>query len=266
MTKINALLDKMWTDYTALNPQAQKIVNLLKSKGDDVVNDHIALRTFNHPKINLDVLSKSFLEAGYEHKGDYSFEQKKLKAKHFEHSDPTLPLIFISELLLEEFSGEFNEIVNRLIEQTSEEQVNDYHFSSNGRPWNISSDDYKALQRESDYGAWLGAIGFRPNHFTVSINQLGSFEEVSELNSFLKSNDIKLNESGGEIKGSKEVCLEQSSTLADSVEVEFSDTKLIIPSCYFEFAKRYPLEDGKLYTGFVAKSADKIFESTDKTQ
>ena len=59
-------------------------------------------------------------------------------------------------------------------------------------------------------------------------------------------------------------CLEQSSTLADSIEVELSDKKMQIPSCYFEFAKRYPLESGELYQGFVASSADKIFESTDK--
>jgi hypothetical protein len=54
--------------------------------------------------------------------------------------------------------------------------------------------------------------------------------------------------------------------LADNIEVEFTDKKLVIPSCYFEFAKRYPLADGNLYQGFVAKSADKIFESTDKGQ
>jgi hypothetical protein len=37
-----------------------------------------------------------------------------------------------------------------------------------------------------------------------------------------------------------------------------------IPGCYYEFAKRYPDADGKLYSGFIAKSADKIFESTDR--
>lgn len=45
-------------------------------------------------------------------------------------------------------------------------------------------------------------------------------------------------------------------------EVNFSDGKKQIPSCYYEFAKRYKDSDGKLYQGFVAKSADKIFEST----
>ena len=50
--------------------------------------------------------------------------------------------------------------------------------------------------------------------------------------------------------------------MADHVMVEFSDKTVAIPSCFYEFAKRYPMENGELYTGFVAASADKIFEST----
>ena len=85
-----------------------------------------------------------------------------------------------------------------------------------------------------------------------------------EVNDLLKKNNFKLNTSGGEIKGSKEELLEQSSILADEMPVFFGNSKQILPSCYYEFAKRYPGKDGKIYQGFVAKSADKIFESTNK--
>ena len=122
------------------------------------------------------------------------------------------------------------------------------------------------LKKESDYAAWVAAIGYRPNHFTVYLNHLSQFKEVSELNSFLKEHGFKLNASGGEVKGSREVYLEQSSTLADSVEIQFTDKKMVITSCYYEFAKRYTLPDGNIYQGFVAKSADKIFESTNQGQ
>jgi hypothetical protein len=108
----------------------------------------------------------------------------------------------------------------------------------------------------------MAAIGYRPNHFTVFINQLKKYSDIQTLNDFLKSEGFRLNASGGEIKGSPEVLLEQSSTLANRIEVEFTDGKKEIPSCYFEFAKRYPLASGELYQGFVATSADKIFEST----
>ena len=51
--------------------------------------------------------------------------------------------------------------------------------------------------------------------------------------------------------------------MANQVSVEFKQGKYTIPNSFYEFAKRYPTEDGKLYQGFIAKSADKIFESTD---
>ena len=96
----------------------------------------------------------------------------------------------------------------------------------------------------------------------VFVNHLKKYSDLETLNDFLKAKGFKLNTSGGEIKGTPQVFLEQSSTLANSVKVEFTDSKREIPSCYFEFAKRYPLASGELYQGFVAKSADKIFEST----
>ena len=45
--------------------------------------------------------------------------------------------------------------------------------------------------------------------------------------------------------------------------VKFDEGTLQIPSCYYEFALRYPMTNGELYMGFIASSADKIFESTD---
>lgn len=259
---IQVLLDKMWQDYIVLNKSAQKIVDLFKAEGNEVVNDHIALRTFNHPKVCVDVIAKPFLEAGYFENGTYDFEEKKLKAKHFEHSNKDLPKIFISELMLEEFSSDLQTMINSLVDQVSEETISAFDFCSSGRPWDLDFKTYEAIKKESDYAGWLSAIGYKPNHFTVFINKLKSFKEVDELNTFLKAHDFKLNASGGEVKGDPSVYLEQSSTLADTIEVQFLDKKEIIPSCYFEFAKRYPLESGELYQGFVAKSADKIFEST----
>ena len=39
----------------------------------------------------------------------------------------------------------------------------------------------------------------------------------------------------------------------------------VIPTCYYEFALRHRDADGRLYEGFVAKSADRIFESTHRS-
>lgn len=263
---LDNLLQKMWKDYVDLIPQAQKIVDLLESEGEEILNDHIALRTFDHPRINVDVLSRPFLESGYKEKGTYHFEEKKLFAKHYEHSNEKLPKIFISQLETRHFSKALQNKVEALVATLDDATINRFDFTSIGRPWNITSAEYDALYSETEYAAWVAAIGFRPNHFTVFINHLKKFSDITTLNSFLKQHGFKLNASGGEIKGSPEVYLEQSSTLADSVEVKFSDVSKKIPTCYFEFAKRYPTSDGKLYQGFVAKSADKIFESTNQGQ
>ena len=98
------------------------------------------------------------------------------------------------------------------------------------------------------------------------MNQLESGLSLAQVNEKLKANGFRLNTSGGEIKGGKDVFLAQSSTLADRQHVAFTDETLEIPSCFYEFAKRYPLENGELYSGFVAASADKIFESTNNTK
>lgn len=79
----------------------------------------------------------------------------------------------------------------------------------------------------------------------------------------LKNNGFELNTSGGEIKGTPEELLEQSSIKSGLIEIDFVEGEFEIPGCYYEFAKRYPDSSGKLFSGFIAKSADKIFESTD---
>ena len=73
-----ALLDKMWNDYVEINPLAQKIYDLFTNEGELILNDHIALRTFNHPRVNIDILARPFLAAGYTYGGDYHFTDKKL--------------------------------------------------------------------------------------------------------------------------------------------------------------------------------------------
>ena len=265
--RVQKVLENMWQDYLLLNPEAQRVVNTLLAEGESIVNDHIALRTFNVGVVALEECAKPFLAMGYEEKEEYFFETKKLRAKHYEYrADPGTPKIFISELLVNEFSTKFRDIVNSLVSHISADQVQQSDFFYSGRPWSVSLSQHETLLKESDYGAWMAAVGYRPNHFTVSVNNLKNYSDIHTLNHFLKSKGFKLNSSGGEVKGTPHVFLEQSSTLANKVEVDFIDGRKEIPSCYFEFAKRYPLDSGDLYQGFIAKSADKIFESTNTDQ
>ena len=260
-TDINALFADLWQDYIKMTPSAAKVHALL-GHGEPIINDHIALRTFNIDKVNLDVLAKHFTSLGYVACGDYKFEQKKLIAKHFEHPDSTQPKVFISELLVEEFSPALQETIQDLIAQVNVIATTADNFIYSGRHWSLDAQTYEDLLAESEYAAWVAAFGYRANHFTVSINHLDGFATLEAVNDKLKQAGFVLNGSGGEIKGSPEVLLEQSSTMADKMAVEFNDATVEIPSCFYEFALRYPMANGELYTGFVAASADKIFEST----
>ena len=261
---IDTLLQAMWQDYLALTPDAKPIHDLFSSMNDGaVINDHIALRTFNHPRVNIDKIARPFLDAGYVPEGDYEFPIKKLYAKHYRHPDETLPKVFVSELLIEALSAKAQTIIHNLIDQVHETASEQEGFCYSGRPWNITLDEYRTLAKESEYASWLAAHGFRPNHFTISINHLTSHDDIHTLNSLLLDKGYIMNDSGGLVKGSPDVLLEQSSTKARDITVELSDGSLDIPGCYYEFALRYPMTNGELYQGFVAASADRIFESTD---
>ena len=264
MHTIHELLTRLWDDYALLNLQVPAICQLIEQRGDTVVNDHIALRTYSDPRIGIDVLADSFVRLGYCVADDYEFPEKHLTARHYEHTDPKLPKVFISQLEIDAFSPVLGQLVNDLIDQVPTSLTKQSDFSVSGRPWQLSYQTYAQLASESEYAAWMSAFGFRANHFTILVNALTTFNDLQSLNSFLKDHGHALNTSGGEIKGSPQVWLEQSSTLADKVEVQFTDDLRMIPACYYEFARRYPKPDGRLFQGFVAKSADKIFESTDR--
>jgi len=259
--QVTKLFDNIWQQYLTVTPSADKIHQLL-GNGNDVINDHIAYRTFNLDKVNLAKLASHLLAIGYIECGQYDFAAKKLTAKHFEHSNSTMPKVFISELRVEEFSDNVQKIIHQLVDQLPENISDQDNFLYSGRAWDVSSTDYQTLLAESEYAAWLAARGYRATHFTVSINHLDNVDCIVADNDSLKEAGHSLNNTGGEIKGDEIVKLEQSSTLADKAMVEFTDKTMEIPSCFYEFAKRYPQADGELYTGFVAASADKIFEST----
>lgn len=262
-TDRTALFEKLWQNYQDVTPSAAKIHQLLGAREKHgIINDHIALRTFNLAPVGLEAIAEHFTALGYREGGEYHFNSKKLYARHYEHDAPEAPRVFISELLTEQCSPELQAEVSKLIDGITNEQVSADDFLYSGRHWELDSNTYQRLLQESEYAAWLAAWGFRANHFTVSVNHLQNFETVADINRLLKDNGFAVNEAGGEVKGSPDDLLEQSSTMADRVPVRFRDRQMTIPSCYYEFARRYPTANGTIYNGFVAASADKIFEST----
>jgi len=262
---IEQLFDKLWQQYSTDTPMVKQIHDMFEANEGKILNDHVAFRTFDDPRVDIDVLAKPFIAEGYVEGGQYDFPVKKLFAKHYEHPNPELPKVFISQLLTEQFSDFVQSTAKQIIDKIPQSLLaNPTALLTSGVCWQpIEYKTYQKLLDESEYAAWLYAFGFRANHFTVNVNALIQTPTIQAVNAFLKKNKIELNTAGGEVKGTPDDLLEQSSTKAFKVPIKFQDGTHEIPSSYYEFALRYPKPDGKLYSGFVAASADKIFESTD---
>lgn len=262
--ELDAIFNRLWKDYSEQNPSVNKIAELFKSKGEEVVNDHIAFRTIDLPEVNIDELAIPFLQNGYVYAGEYFFKEKHLYARHFElPEDNSAPRVFISQLILSDVSPFIRNTFRDLFTKINPEKLQSDFLIFAGSVFDpLSYELYTKLREESEYAAWFYVFGFRVNHFTVSINALKTYNTIIKVNELLKEHGFILNSSGGEVKGQTTDLLQQSSTMSDMVKVNFIEGVYEVPSCYYEFAQRYPDTDGELYSGFIAKSADKIFEST----
>jgi hypothetical protein len=259
------IFNRFWIPYSTQNPSAMRIFNLFADLGEKVVHDHIALRTFNDPRMNMDVIARVFVENGYEERGQYEFKAKKVLGRHYEHkTNPDAPKVFISELMLEQCSEFVQKTIRERLDTIDQTVYDDPMLVYKGSIWGkIPFQTYDTLRQESEYAAWTLVYGFRANHFAIKVNELKKFSTLQEVNKFVKENGYLMNIVGGsEIYGTPDELLEQSSTKAEIIPLEFSEGVFEVPSCFYEFTLRYPDQGGKQYSGFIAANADKIFEST----
>lgn len=142
--------------------------------------------------------------------------------------------------------------------------------------WNLPTvDDYNNLLKESEYASWVLYNRYYLNHYTISVHELSkNYNNLENFNKFLIGLNIKLNDSGGIIKKSKDGLLLQSSSVANMVKATFANNETeLISGSYIEFAERrilpkfLKLSEDKITSkhrrdGFEASNADKIFEST----
>ena len=124
MMSLENIFNRLWMDYTSQNPSVQNVHDLFVNNGEKVFNDHIAFRTFDDKRVDIDVISKLFLKNGYVERGFYTFKEKHLIAKHFEHNtDKTAPRVFISQLVTNDFSEYLQNTIKELIDNTSNEKL-----------------------------------------------------------------------------------------------------------------------------------------------
>jgi len=259
MNDPDALLDPMLADYAALAPQYRPLVEALRARGETVVNDHIALRTLDLPEVGLDAMAAPFRAAGWQWARDrYDFPAKRVRARYLRPPRDDLPRVFISELKLDEIDRATRERLCALLGTRVAAGP-----TVPGRPWRLDAATHAALAEVSEYAAWFAACGWRVNHATVAVHRLQGFVDLAAFVDWVEAEGFPINAKGGRIKGSAEAGLEQGSTRAPAVRIDLDDGPTELPGCYVEFAWRHPLGDD-LFDGFIASSADRIFESTDR--
>ena len=87
---------KLWSQYIQVTPQAHSIQALFNARGEDVINDHVAFRTFDIEGFDLDRASGLLATIGYE-AFDYYVSSKHLRAKAYRVPDDSkAPKIFFA--------------------------------------------------------------------------------------------------------------------------------------------------------------------------
>ncbi|MGB0376607.1 MAG: DUF1338 domain-containing protein [Flavobacteriaceae bacterium] len=291
--KLSKIQQALFQPYRERVPDVGRIVNQMIVKGiipteQAIENDHIAFRTLGVPHLGIRSFEKIFLHYGYTRKDAYFFEKKRLNAFWYAPPSPEFPRVFISELRVEDFPQDIQEILHKYTHSISSDPVDDIDLDSvddvsrffHQPLWELPTlEDYQTLAEASEYASWVIYNRYYLNHYTISVHALPKgYNTLEEFNDFLESIGVVLNTAGGKIKVSPDGLLRQSSSVAHEVEARFAgDARMKIPGSYVEFAERLVLPEFQGLAsqqlqrhhrreGFEAGNADKIFESTFQEQ
>jgi hypothetical protein len=288
------LFDRLWETYRGRVEYVRTYEQVIRDAGATFVNDHIAFRTFatQQPLAGIASISRIFEALGYRAAGSYHFDDKQLSAIHFQHANPQFPKLFISELRTWELAAAARQIIERTVrshrppisadvlsalasldrdEQPAGELLPQIVRQFEELPWLLPArDDVAALNKTSQYAAWVLVHGYNVNHFTSLINSHGvpALDDIEKTIAALKKAGVPMK---AEIEGERGSKLRQTATEAVTIDVAVHDRGQPIAMpwtyAYFELAQRDEAVDpatGKSvrFEGFLGPQATNLFEMT----
>jgi hypothetical protein len=288
------LFDTLWDRYRQRVEYVRQYEQVIQQAGATFFNDHIAFRTFatQQPLAGIATISRIFEALGYRAAGSYHFDDKHLSAIHFQHANQQLPKLFISELKTWELPAAARTIVERTLRShrpairtdtlaalgnldsdsaPATDLLTQVVAQFHDLPWLLpAKEDVAALNKVSQYAAWVLVHGYNVNHFTSLINSHGipALDDIEKTIAALKAAGIPMK---AEIEGERGSKLRQTATEAVTIEVDVHDrgqpTKLPWTYAYFELAQRDLVVDaatGKQarFEGFLGPQATNLFEMT----
>src|SRR5688500_11955563 len=288
------LFDTLWDRYRQRVSYVQTYEKVTREAKATFVNDHIAFRTFatQQPLAGIASISRIFEALGYRAAGSYHFDDKQLSAIHFQHANQQFPKLFISELKTWELAADPRAIVERAVrshrpsistdtlaalagldkdDKPADELLPQIVAQFHNLPWILpAKEDVMALNKASQYAAWVLVHGYNVNHFTSLINSHGvaNLDDIEKTIAALSAAGVPMK---SEIEGERGSKLRQSATEAVKIDVQVSDSG--VPAAmpwtyaYFELAQRDTVVDpatGKKvrFEGFLGPQATNLFEMT----
>ncbi len=289
------LFDTLWDRYRTRVSHVATYERVIRDAGATFVNDHIAFRTLaaQQPLTGISSISRIFEALGYRSAGCYNFSDKHLSAIHFQHANPGFPKLFVSELKSWELSPAARKTIERIVSThrppvSSEllatlatldnapaadrsrllaDVVREFH----DLPWELpEADDVTALNKESQYAAWVMVHGYNVNHFTSLINSHGvdSLSDIEKTIAALQRAGVPVK---AEIEGERGSKLRQSATEAVVIDVAVrrggKPEQMPWTYAYFELAERGDITDPQTgertrFEGFLGPQATQLFEMT----
>lgn len=289
------LFDALWVRYRSRVAYVRTYEQVVREAGAAFVNDHIAFRTFacQKPFVGVATLARIFTALGYEAAGCYAFPDKKLSSLHFQHPNPRFPKLFASELRTWELSEASRGLVHRALAShrapPSDAFLSDLSRAASlpasrrgellaelerffaERPWDAPPwADVQALEKESQFGAWVLVHGCDVNHFTSSVNSHGApaLDDIEKTVAALRRAGVPMK---AEIEGAPGSKLRQSATESVTIDVEIMDggrpARRPWSYAYFELAERNEVVDPETgrrgrFEGFLGAQATTLFEMT----
>lgn len=294
---LSDLLEKLWGNYCDRVEYARRYCELVGKRGGRVVNDHIAFRTFNTKTgalpSGIEAMARLVTPLGYEAAGTYEFPDKHLNARHYQHEDPLMPKIFISQLEVDRLPSDAAKMLNAavadarnlldtdtqailrypatLLKESAPSLIDRLYKYVTQVPWSPPPrETVIALNKVSQYAAWTLLHGNNVNHFTAYINeqQVKDWPDIESTVAGLRAAGVPMK---AEVEGQPGSKLRQTATEAVDEECSVREAdgkpgKLKWSYAYYELAERgnVPGPDGKpiRFQGFLGAQATKLFEMT----
>ena len=286
------IIQSLWDRYDKAIPYIGQLFH-----GQAFTLDHFAIIDLPSQCSGIPHLKKIFGELGFLQKGSGYLPEKQNDFLWMAHSavekqkaEHSTPQTVIADFRLNELSPATRKIItkytgavkgfdyagfNQLAKDAQEgNQIAENRLATTviqelwSRPWGLpTTRDYLAVKEENQLLAWVLLHGRKVNHFGVSIHLNPRYQSLEGFNiDIIGSKFVKLNNFAGEIKGSKECGIEQSSTLGREELTPTADGEVMANNCFIEFVWRFPINDnpaywGDYYTGFIPKNANNVIES-----